>query len=1529
MKTLYHLSFKSHINNRILSIILIALAALPVNGQHFQIVHDLYAINHCSYDGRVMVGFDAGNTSLRIRIDGTVSSLPHRGSEFEINKTLVSGDGSSLVGELKRAAGSHLLHYNIMNGAFTDLWFPPFFNTVWLPRVSNFVVSFTGDTVIAHVIYQETYLDGTSYRFVRWINGEAELLNTPFESFEGTKYLVGMSEDTLIVNYRTYTLINTLYKYNISTKSLTPYNLGEYFVRLVSSDGRVFAGQAGSFSNTQPFRWEDGNVALLGYAIGAGVSRGTTEPLNLSRDGSVVLGVETLPDGPSIFRFSTIWTKTNGIRKMSTVFQDDYGFDLSGIDLNEHYVYGFNARYMSPDGVVVGRAFLGDKGVGWYAVLRPDEEKPIVVNSIADLPNLPDETNCRTGRMIEIDGAEVPECTLRAAIEALNNRARADSISFNIDGGGSHTVVPLSPLPNVSYPVVLDATTQPGYNGFPMISLNGMGNIENGLVIEGGESVVRGFSIGGCTNAGILISGLGDNIIEANHIGVNAAGTTSIPNRTGLIIDNSPDNQVGGADLSQMNVISGNTDGNDLVKMREERTGIGIMIQGAGSTGNRVQGNRIGTDYSGQQAIGNGNVGVFIYNASENLIGGDEPSHGNIISANEDGNLTIFGRDATDNIISGNIIGTNLEGTKSLTQSGSGVLIFSGSRNRIGGSTDTPGKAPGNLISGHNGGGVVLGGINPEALSSESENPEIGIAMENIIAGNLIGTNRVGTSALPNQTGVVAIYDAHKTMIGGDQSGYRNVISGNEVGIILADTTGGFAPHETVIAGNYIGTNIHGNAALGNNGPGILVTSLSRFHDGSTGIAGVRIGGVANSSRNIVAGNKEKQIEILGPVSSGTLILNNYIGVLANGQAGQTPADSEYGLMIKTNETFIGEDPEGNAAPNVIGGNQYGIVLVGDVNAVGGGNKIGTNPGGTVAVPNHTGIWVLGNNNIILGNTVSGNKNYGIEIGQQPGSPAFEGEFFNPDNTTIVRNMIGTNSQGTSAIGNGLGENGAGLVFWRGSNLHLYINTISGNHHGVHIANSPFQAGTQMSANIIGGGGVVPNEISGTVALPEFVPVPNLGDGVHITDGRVYMNNEPKNDLLADVKVGNFIQNNLGAGVRRTGSNLSSHFELLSNYFFSNSGLAIDFGPEGVGAGSSMHEPPVLMQPVFSEETARIRGVSAVNGIIQLYTTPICHPSGHGEGRLYLSEKDQVVSSGQEFSTEVSLPQNLRVGYYVTALVTHNNRTSEFCPCVRIADEDKYQEQLLDELYLKAINLLNLTLNFSDTKSGVTTGGKNSLQDNPYRIYASEFNFPPDHSFFEGSVLTPGGTEIIPTKIDTTAYWTLGAVNITNPLYDICVDISGNEFAGNHPHLVLVHRSGIGEPWKPLDTTMSEEGTLCASGLTSFGDIAIAAYDGSAPTSIAFFEKHGNSDGPFTLFQNYPNPFSHSTIIPFSLAKGADVRVIIYDFMGRMTALVTNAYYNAGNHEVRFSAEKLPAGIYFCRFESNGLTSSKKMMVVK
>src|SRR2546430_2551126 len=59
--------------------------------------------------------------------------------------------------------------------------------------------------------------------------------------------------------------------------------------------------------------------------------------------------------------------------------------------------------------------------------------------------------------------------SLRQAIDDANQNSGADTIVFNIPGGGVHTIAPLTPLPMITDPVVIDGTTQPGFAGTPII----------------------------------------------------------------------------------------------------------------------------------------------------------------------------------------------------------------------------------------------------------------------------------------------------------------------------------------------------------------------------------------------------------------------------------------------------------------------------------------------------------------------------------------------------------------------------------------------------------------------------------------------------------------------------------------------------------------------------------------------------------------------------------------------------------------------------------------------------------------------------------------------------------------------------------------------------------------------------------------------------------------------------------------------------------------------------------------------------
>lgn len=90
----------------------------------------------------------------------------------------------------------------------------------------------------------------------------------------------------------------------------------------------------------------------------------------------------------------------------------------------------------------------------------------------------------------------------------------------------------------------------------------------------------------------------------------------------------------------------------------------------------------------------------------------------------------------------------------------------------------------------------------------------------------------------------------------------------------------------------------------------------------------------------------------------------------------------------------------------------------------------------------------------------------------------------------------------------------------------------------------------------------------------------------------------------------------------------------------------------------------------------------------------------------------------------------------------------------------------------------------------------------------------------------------------------------------------------------------------------------------------------------------------FSLLQNYPNPFNPSTKISFSVppskkAIRIDVKIVIYDALGKEAAVLLNEQLPAGTYEVSWSASDYPSGVYFYKLTANGFEQTKKMVLVK
>lgn len=260
--------------------------------------------------------------------------------------------------------------------------------------------------------------------------------------------------------------------------------------------------------------------------------------------------------------------------------------------------------------------------------------------------------------------------SLREAIIAANSTPGTQTISFGIFGTAPFTINVNSELPEITEPVTIDGTTQPGFAGTPIIELRSASGFQNGLRITGGGSTVKGLVINGFGSAITLRTG-GGNTIQGNRIGTNVAGSAALQNLNGIIITGgSSNNLIGGANAGARNLISGNVNG--------------IEIQQT-SSNNTIQNNFIGTNAAGTAAIGNINQGIRLRGSSNTIAG-------NVISGNLSGGVIIGGSIASggssgtqNNIVQNNLIGLNADGTAPIFNIGHGILIFEAQsrRNRL------------------------------------------------------------------------------------------------------------------------------------------------------------------------------------------------------------------------------------------------------------------------------------------------------------------------------------------------------------------------------------------------------------------------------------------------------------------------------------------------------------------------------------------------------------------------------------------------------------------------------------------------------------------------------------------------------------------------------------------------------------------------------------------------------------------------------------------------------------------------------
>jgi Ca2+-binding RTX toxin-like protein len=566
------------------------------------------------------------------------------------------------------------------------------------------------------------------------------------------------------------------------------------------------------------------------------------------------------------------------------------------------------------------------------------------------------------------------------------------------------------------------------------------------------------------------------------------------------------------------------------------------------------------------------------------------------------------------NLIESSYIGVGSSGSTALGNSGAGIAILDGAAdNTIGGTT----AGAGNVIAGNSGDGI-------DVIDSTS----------NLIAGNWIGTNAVGTAALANGGDGIYVDTSATVTIGGTARGAQNQISGNtESGIEITDSTG------TLVEGDLIGVNQAGTAAIGNGAAGVLVDN---------GSASTSIGAAVAGGRNFISGNAEGVL-ITGATTTTTLVAGDLIGTNVEGTGA---VGNLMGGVVVAGGTGATIGEASSLAGNVISGNLGDGI---DVDAAAAntsieGDDIGTDQTGTKPLANSgsgvsldaTGV-AIGAGGQGAGNVISANAQAGVSIS----GTATTG-------VVIAGNRIGTDYTGNVALGNGT------------------FGVIVSGAPGVTIGGAAASDENIISANPTAGiglyadttGALIQNNLIGTGKNGAAL---GNGNGIQIDGGS-------SNNTIGGTTsgAGNTIANSTGIGVD-IDATAGAGNTIRLNSIYSNTGLGIDLGGDGVTQNNSVpHTGPNHHEnfPVLTA-VASAGGVTTVAGTlnstpgttfaVDLYAISSINASGYGEGRYVLGSTFVTTDAAGNASFDVQFPNPVNGSRFVTATATDpSGNTSEF-----------------------------------------------------------------------------------------------------------------------------------------------------------------------------------------------------------------------------------------------------------------------------
>jgi parallel beta-helix repeat protein len=562
-----------------------------------------------------------------------------------------------------------------------------------------------------------------------------------------------------------------------------------------------------------------------------------------------------------------------------------------------------------------------------------------------------------------------------------------------------------------------------------------------------------------------------------------------------------------------------------------------------------------------------------------------------------------------------------------IASNGEGIAVL-GSDTIITGNQILLNEANGVAVTGAT--GVRIGSTTPGEGNVISGNVEMGVMIDGgdnaVILGNMIGTDDTGAAELANEEGGILVTDSDGVTVGDGTAAGRNLISGNaNAGVAVGDGD------NNIISGNYIGVDVAGTSAIGND-TGVLVGPGTGNVISGNLISGNVFEGIVLEGDDVTIRGNIIGLDVTGDVGIGnglegifgeTPVANITIGGLLPGQGNVISFNGSSGIDLPLTSSFIygntiglnaaGDDTRGNAGPgialidpssvtigdpagmNVISGNSFAGIILGDgSDNIIQNNRIGTTSDGLTGQPNlDTGVLIMGSTNtIIRSNIVSANGFHGIEM------------TFDPVGTVVESNLVGVNAVGA--------------------------------------------------------------------------PLGNTFDGVNVCDGA-------EDTVVGGAGAGNVIANNGGNGIGVEPTALLNN-QFLENSIFDNTDLGIDLGIDGVtlndpndadpltpedAAPNGLQNFPVIDVAVSSGTASTIQGT--INSTpstaltLHFYASSAPDPSNHGEGQTYLGSTPVMTDGSGNASFSFNGPA-LATGNVVAATATSADGTSEFSEVQSVGD---------------------------------------------------------------------------------------------------------------------------------------------------------------------------------------------------------------------------------------------------------------------